>query len=62
VVTAEPDENGHIELEVYSVVDPGKACIQVLSPFEATVTLGEFTEGAFSVGINEEQVTKFELP
>jgi hypothetical protein len=62
VVTAEPDANGHIELEVYSVIDPDKVCIQVLSPFETTVPLGDFSEGKFTVGINEEEVTKFELP
>lgn len=62
VVAAEPDDQGHIELEVYSVTDPDLACIQVLSPFEASVPLGDYTEGAFSVGINGEDAAKFKLP
>jgi hypothetical protein len=62
VVVSEPDDQGNIELEVYSVVDPDKMCVQVLSPFETVIPLGDYTEGRFTVLINGEPVTEFEIP
>ena len=62
VVHTEPDENGHIEIEAYSVVDLEKMCIQVLEPFTAVIPLGEYTEGTFTLSINNELMGEFKLP
>ena len=62
VFTAEPDADGHIRIEAYSVSDPEKMCAQVLKPFVATIPLGEFTKGEFTYLINDEFDGAFELP
>ena len=62
VVTTEPDEEGHIQIEMYSVSKPDMMCAQVLKPFEASIPLGDFTEGHFTYSINEEFDGKFQLP
>jgi hypothetical protein len=62
VVSAEPDENGHIEIEAYTVSDPDKMCAQVLTPFVALVPLGEYTEGAYTISINDVESGDFQLP
>ena len=50
VVTSDPDKDGQIDVEIYSVSDPEKMCIQVLSPFEAIIPLGDYTEGNRQTG------------
>ena len=62
VVAADPAADGKIEIEVYSVSDPEKMCIQVLEPFEAVFPLGEYAEGNYTVSINDELTGEFELP
>ncbi|MGA1795734.1 MAG: hypothetical protein ACMUIL_07730 [bacterium] len=56
---SEPDGRNRIMVEVYSLVDPGLACIQVLDPFDVKVSLGSFTEGAYTVWVNGEKVEEF---
>lgn len=51
-----PDEQKDIKVEVYSITDPGKMCIQVLHPFEKDIPLGSFTSGRYSVLVNGEKV------
>lgn len=55
-----PDDQGRINIEVYSLYDPTLSCIQVLEPMEATIPIGSFTEGSYSVWVNGEQVGEFE--
>ena len=62
VVTSEPDEAGHIKIQAYTVSDPEKMCIQVLEPFIAVVPLGEYSEGTFTLSINNEMNGEFKLP
>jgi hypothetical protein len=38
----QPDEQGRVNIEVYSLVDPDVACITVLQPFEEVIDLGTF--------------------
>ena len=40
--------NNQINLEVYSVYDPGVACITVIESFSATVPLGSFSDGHYA--------------
>ena len=61
VVVAEADENKALNLEVYSLVDSGIRCISVLKPFDATIQLGSFTSGHYSVNVNGELLGEFDL-
>jgi len=56
------DDQNRIDVEVYSVIEPGIMCTQVVKPFEATIPLGAYTEGIFSVWVNGEEVGTIELP
>ncbi|MGH2606114.1 MAG: hypothetical protein ACRDG5_05945 [Anaerolineales bacterium] len=58
---AEPDEQGRIVVDVYSLFDRDEMCIQVLQAFEETVELGSYTQGTFTVWVNGEQVGEFDL-
>ncbi|HEY2981554.1 MAG TPA: hypothetical protein VGJ22_10260 [Anaerolineales bacterium] len=60
VVYHEPDSQNRLKLEVYSVVDPTAACMQVLQPFDQNVYLGTFATGDYTVWVNEQQVAEFE--
>ncbi len=62
VIVSEPDEQNRIQIEAYSITDPNVICTQVLEPFDVRVSLGDFTEGEFSVWVNGEQVGEFNLP
>lgn len=62
VVTSKPDKDGHIQIQAYSVSDPERMCAQVLKPFEASIPLGEFTEGNFTYSVNDELDGEFKLP
>ncbi len=56
-----PDSAGRIEVVLYSLADPDLACIQVLEPFEASIPLGSFESGSYTVSLNGEQIGEFEL-
>ena len=62
VFNSEPDNTGHIIVQTYSVTDPEKTCAQVLEPFIAVVPLGEYSEGTFTLSINDEMKREFTLP
>jgi hypothetical protein len=59
VVVSPPDENNIINLEVYSLVDPGNACITVLKPFTAEIPLGSYPDGDYTVMVNGERLGSF---
>jgi hypothetical protein len=54
IVVDEPDANNIIAVEVYSVVDPNAICVQVLQPFQASVNLGSFPSGHYTITVNGE--------
>ena len=60
IQTGEPDTENRIEVEVYTVVDPDLACIQVVEPFEANINLGTFPSGHYSVRVNGEPAGEFD--
>jgi hypothetical protein len=47
----EPAE-GRVVAEVYSLVDPGEMCAQVLEPFEVTLDVGSFESGDYTLELN----------
>ena len=61
-VVSPPDDQNRIDVEVYSVVDAEMICTQVLEPFEASIPLGAYTEGSYSVWLNGEEIGSFDLP
>lgn len=60
VVAAPPDEQNHIQIDVYSVIDPTQICVQVLEPFDANVGLGSFPAGHYSVWVNGKKIGEFD--
>lgn len=59
VVVTPTNTSNTLNLEVYSVVETGKMCIMVISPFTATITLGSFISGDYTVMVNGELLGKF---
>ena len=56
----EPDARNRIEVDAYSVIDPARACIQVLQPFEEQIELGTFPSGHYTVWVNGEMAGEFD--
>ena len=48
----EPDAGGRITLTMWSTVDMDQVCIQVLHPFEQSISLGSFTSGSYTLVLN----------
>ncbi len=61
VVVPVPDARGVIAVQVFSLADPNTICIQVLEPFEETVSLDGFPPGAYTVNVNGEVVGQIEV-
>ena len=55
IVSLPPDEESRIEVNVYSVLSVDSVCTQVLEPYEATISLGVYTDGKYNVWINGEK-------
>jgi hypothetical protein len=60
VIPSEPDKDQNISLEVYSLADPSLACITVIKPFVATISLGSFTGGTYTILVNGELLGEFD--
>lgn len=60
VVASKPDQQNRIMVEMYSLVDPDLICVQVLEPVQATIALGSFPSGHYTVWVNSEQVGEFD--
>ncbi len=60
VTVSPPNNQREINLDVYSVYDPGMACIMVIKPFSVTIPLGTFSGGHFSVFVNGQRLGEFD--
>jgi hypothetical protein len=58
----EPDEEGVIDIQVFSLADSDLNCIQVLEPFETSLDLGSLPSGEYVVRVNGEVVGGIEAP
>jgi len=58
---AQANAEGRIDVEVYSLAEPGKACTDVLQPFDVQIPLGSFESGHYSVYINDELLGEFDV-
>ncbi len=54
------DEKNQIMVDVYSVVNPDEVCIAMLQPFNASIILGKFSGGQYTVWVNRQQVGEFD--
>lgn len=61
-VVSATDGQNKIAIELYSLVKPGEACIEVLEPFDISIPLGSFTTGHYEVLLNGEPVGEFDAP
>lgn len=60
VVVHEPDAGNKINVDVYSVTDPDKMCVEVIQPFERNIPLGSFPAGHYTVRVNGETMAGFD--
>lgn len=61
VAVAAPDAQNRIQVDVYSVVDPGEICTQVLEPFQVSLPLEQYPAGTYSVWVNGQAAGEFTL-
>jgi|GEM_PF-407956 len=59
VIVTAPEANNKINLEVYSLMDQTLHCVNALSEFSATIPLGGYTAGVYSVMVNGELLGQF---
>jgi hypothetical protein len=62
VEVMEPDQNGVINIDAYSLVSPDKICSQVVVPFQANIPLGTFPSGSYTVAVNHQEAGKIKVP
>jgi hypothetical protein len=55
-----PNAENKIEVDLYSVSNPNKACAQVLKPFEESIDLGNLPTGHYTVWVNGEVAGEFD--
>ena len=60
VFVNKPDAENRIQVEAYSVSEPGKICIEVLAPFDVNIPLGSYPPGHYTVLVNGKQVGDFD--
>jgi hypothetical protein len=60
IVGTRDDVKKQINLEVYSVFTPGKACTTVTKPFNVTIALGDYAGGHYYVYENGQIVGDFD--
>jgi hypothetical protein len=60
----QPDAENRIFVEVYSVIDPGMICTQVLEPFAESISIPvqDLPDGTYTVYLNGELVGEFSYP
>jgi hypothetical protein len=56
------EDQGRIQVALYVDRPTAGACIQVVTPFTASIPLGTFERGSYAVFVNGEQVDDFVLP
>jgi len=62
VKVGEPDSQNRILVSVYSTLEPGRICAQVLEPFEENVPIKYLTAGKYVVWVNGSMVGEFHFP
>ncbi|MFH2102048.1 MAG: hypothetical protein ABIJ39_01655 [Chloroflexota bacterium] len=60
VDVAIPDDQNRIVVDAYSVHSETEMCIQVLEPFDASIPLGSFPPGHYTIWVNDSQAGQFD--
>ncbi len=60
VAVTAADANNHINLDMYSLTSNDTVCTTVLEPFAASIPLGTYAGGHFSVYVNGELLGEFD--
>jgi hypothetical protein len=55
-----PDDNGHVQVQLYSLSNPETVCIQVIQPFDINIPLGSFPAGEYELYLNGEKIADFQ--
>jgi len=58
VVISKSEQEHTISLEVYSMADPSKVCAAMLQPFSASIPLGNYPTGMYTVLVNGEKLAE----
>ena len=61
IIVPEPDENGDIFMDVYSLTQPDLLCEQVLRAYDITVNLGAYPRGSYWVWVNGGKAGNFDF-
>ena len=56
---SDPDENKAIHITVYSEIEAGSNCAQLLEPFDQVIPLGDFEDTGYTIWINDYEVGGF---
>ena len=56
-----PDENYRLFIEIHSLVNPNSKCENVFQQFEASILLGVYSIGRYTVWINETLIGDFSM-
>ncbi|NJD59970.1 MAG: hypothetical protein C3F13_04365 [Anaerolineales bacterium] len=59
IIVSPLSSGNEINLEVYSLFDPGQACIMVIKEFSIEFPLGNYPPGKYTVLVNDEQIGAF---
>jgi inhibitor of cysteine peptidase len=61
---SEPDAENQIFVEIFSMVNPGEVCIEVLEPFSENISLpvADLPDGIYTIFVNGELVGEFSYP
>jgi len=59
---SDPDEQGRIDVDLFSEAPDSLDCIQVLTPMTLRIPIGSFKRGSYTIWLNGEQVEAFDLP
>lgn len=62
VVINPPDSSGRIDIKLYSLFEPNKACtlMALATPLHARLDLGSFPKGHYSVYVNDTKAVEFD--
>lgn len=60
IVVTPADPQKEIRLEIYSVFDPKEVCITLVQPFNATIPLGSYSGGHYTVYVNDQLAGEFD--
>ena len=55
-----PDQESKIRVDLYSLIEPNKVCVEILKPFQESIDLGTFPVGHYSVWVNGEIAGEFD--